>query len=254
MKEIRSISLIGYGLVGRAMATYFQSKGLEIHQILVRKKPSQNHMESAPFNFITQLELLEPCDLLLVCVNDDALIDLIPQLPKSQWIAYTSGAVGLDVFENAPHVSVFYPLQSFAFLRREAMAQIPILIETQSAEQLEVLKNFALAYFDTCQEMDSASRAKLHLAAVFANNFTNNMMTLAADYCQVNQIDFALLKPLVLETAHKWMQKDANELQTGPAIRGDETVLQKQMGSLDGFMLEIYQTMTKAIQEYYKNK
>ncbi len=102
MKEIRSISLIGYGLVGRAMATYFQSKGLEIHQILVRKKPSQNHMESAPFNFITQLELLEPCDLLLVCVNDDALIDLIPQLPKSQWIAYTSGAVGLDVFENAP--------------------------------------------------------------------------------------------------------------------------------------------------------
>ena len=128
MKEIRSISLIGYGLVGRAMATYFQSKGLEIHQILVRKKPSQNHMESAPFNFITQLELLEPCDLLLVCVNDDALIDLIPQLPKSQWIAYTSGAVGLDVFENAPHVSVFYPLQSFAFLRREAMAQIPILI------------------------------------------------------------------------------------------------------------------------------
>lgn len=250
MQQIKNISIVGFGLVGRAMAAYFQSKGLEIRQILVRKKP----IESTPFNFITQIELLEPCDLLLVCVNDDALFDLIPKLPKSQWITYTSGAIGLDVFGNAPHVSVFYPLQSFAFLREDAMAQIPILIETQSIEQLPVLKNFALEYFDTCNEMDSASRAKLHLAAVFANNFTNHMMTLATDYCQVNQLDFSLLKPLVLETAHKWMQKDANELQTGPAIRGDEKVLEKQMISLKGSMLDIYQTMTKAIQEYYKNK
>lgn len=250
MQQIKNISIVGFGLVGRAMAAYFQSKGLEIRQILVRKKPSV----SEPFNFITQLELLEPCDLLLVCVNDDALFDLIPQLPKSQWIAYTSGAIGLYVFDSASHVSVFYPLQSFAFLREDAMAQIPILIETQSAEQLEILKNFALEYFDTCNEMNSASRAKLHLAAVFANNFTNHMMTLAADYCHANQLDFALLKPLVLETAHKWMDINANELQTGPAIRGDKSVIQKQNDALKGSMLEVYQTMTKAIQEYYKNK
>ncbi len=250
MQQIKNISIVGFGLVGRAMAAYFQSKGLEIRQILARKNPD----ESETFNFITQIDLLEPCDLLLVCVNDDALFHLIPKLPKSQWIAYTSGAIGLDVFDNAPHVSVFYPLQSFAFLREDATAQIPILIETQSIEQLTVLKNFALEYFDTCNEMDSASRAKLHLAAVFANNFTNHMMTLAADYCNANQLDFALLKPLVLETAHKWMQKDAKTLQTGPAIRGDEKVLQKQMTSLEGSMLKIYQTMTKAIQEYYKNK
>jgi len=246
-RKISNISIVGYGFVGRAMAKFFHSQGVEVRQILLRKLPQ----ERDEFRFITKIELLQVCDLLLVCVNDDALLDLIPQLPKSQWIAYTSGAVGLEVFNNAPHISVFYPLQSFAFLPDGVMTQVPILIESSNREHTQTLKNFVETHFDICQEMDSASRSKLHLAAVFANNFSNHLMTSAAQYCVQNKVDFNLLKPLILETAKKWMNHDPSTLQTGPAIRGDETVVAKHISQLDGSMKAIYQEMTASIMKFH---
>jgi predicted short-subunit dehydrogenase-like oxidoreductase (DUF2520 family) len=245
MKEIQKISFIGFGLVAQTLSTYLQSKGLEICQILVRKMPAQK-LENVVF--ITNIKDLKPVDLVLICVNDDALADLVQQVPQSQLAAHTSGSIDLEQLGSRKNIAVFYPLQSFAHLRTEAVAQIPILLEAQSQEVFDTLQHFALQHFEDCSAMNSESRAKLHLAAVIANNFTNHLMHMAQKYCVANNLPFDLLKPLIAETAQKWMHRDAGDLQTGPAIRGDEKVIRKHLAALSGEMHTIYKTMTESIQ------
>jgi predicted short-subunit dehydrogenase-like oxidoreductase (DUF2520 family) len=251
MKEIRSISLVGFGLVGQTLATYLHSRGVNLRQVLVRQVPADSDLQ---IDFITAISELKPVDLLLVCVNDDALVEVIKQIPQSQFVAHTSGSIGLEQMGNLAHVAVFYPLQSFAHLRAEAVPQIPILIEAASDEQLGALKNFALKYFEHCSELNSDLRAKLHLAAVFANNFTNHLIHLAQKQCEENNLPFELLKPLIAETAQKWMYKDALHLQTGPAVRGDQKVLDKHLAQLSGDMQFIYKTLTQSIQKENKSE
>ncbi len=248
MQKIHKISFIGYGLVGQTLASYLQSKGLEICQIVVRKMPVLPLKNVA---FISNIGDLKPVDLVLICVNDDALFKIIEQIPSSQLTAYTSGSIGLKELGNHEKIAVFYPLQSFAHLRREAVPFIPILLEAQSEVVFETLKSFALQYFQDCRAMNSESRAKLHLAAVFANNFTNHIIYLAQKHCEQNNLPFDLLKPLIAETAQKWLHFDACDLQTGPAIRGDEKVIQKHLSQLSDDMQSIYETLTNSIQ---KNK
>jgi predicted short-subunit dehydrogenase-like oxidoreductase (DUF2520 family) len=250
MQEIQKISFIGFGLVAQTLSAYFQSKGLEIRQILVRKIPEKSF---DGIDFITDIQDLIPVDLVLICVNDGALADIVHQLPESQLAAHTSGSIGLKQLGSPKNLAVFYPLQSFAHLRTEAVPHIPILLEAPSQEVFDTLQHFALQYFQNCHEMNSESRAKLHLAAVFANNFTNHIIHLAQKQCQENNLPFDLLKPLVAETAEKWMHMNAADLQTGPAVRGDEQVIQKHLAALNQDMQAIYKILTCSIQNEKKS-
>ena len=246
MKSIQEISIVGLGFVGKAFARHFLSRGLKIKQIVVRKNQKE------PLNgvaFIQDLSHLQPVDLVLVCVNDAALEQVISQIPNDQLIAYTSGAIGLNQFPKHQNISVFYPLQSFAKLKAEAVAEIPILLEAHDAATLNQLRDFALRNFKVCREMNSEQRAQLHLAAVFANNFTNHLIHLAQKHCAENNLDFDLLKPLVMETAKKWMNHNAVNLQTGPAIRGDQNVIEKHLNQLEGNEKSIYEVLTRSIQD-----
>ena len=244
MKAIQEISIVGMGLVGQTLARYFSEKGIKIKQIVARK-PFELYANQ--FDIIDKLESLKPVDLVLVCVKDAALLQVASQISKQQFTAYTSGGIGLEQFVDRDNLAVFYPLQSFAHLEPTAVSKIPILIEAQNEELKQALHIFALEHFEVCQEMNSEKRAKLHLAAVFANNFTNHIIHLAQKQCELDEVPFELLKPLIAETARKWMTIPANQLQTGPAARKDNNVIDKHESLLSGDLLAIYQLLTKSI-------
>jgi predicted short-subunit dehydrogenase-like oxidoreductase (DUF2520 family) len=245
MQKIQKISFIGFGLVAQTLSKYLQSKGLEICQIVVRKMPAQK-LEKV--SFVTEIKDLKPVDLVIICVNDDALADLVQQIPETQLAVHTSGSIGLETLGSRKNLAVFYPLQSFAHLRSEAVPEIPILLEAPNQEVFDTLQHFALQHFQDCRDMNSEARAKLHLTAVFANNFTNHLIHLAQKQCEENNLPFELLKPLIAETADKWIHMNAADLQTGPAVRGDENVIQKHLAALSGEMQTIYKTLTESIQ------
>lgn len=251
MKKIQEISIVGLGLVGQTLTTHFLSKGLKIKQI-VSRKPVEN--PDASIEYIKQLNQLKPVDLVLICVNDQALVDVVAQIPENQLIAYTSGAVELKNFQTTEHVAVCYPLQSFAHLNPAAVKDIPILIEAQSSAVEDLLKDFAFRYFDTCQVMDSEKRAQLHIAAVFANNFTNHLIDLAQKHCEANNLSFELLLPLIKESAQKWKSIPASELQTGPAKRGDWNVIEQHKSHLSEELKVVYEVLTQSILSHYKRE
>jgi predicted short-subunit dehydrogenase-like oxidoreductase (DUF2520 family) len=93
----------------------------------------------------------------------------------------------------------------------------------------------------------------LHIAAVFANNFTNQMFKLANDICKENNFSFDLLKPLINETAAKIQSLDPAKAQTGPAKRNDQKIIEKHLSQLSGEQKEIYKLISKSIIDTFKN-
>ncbi|MEG1586257.1 MAG: DUF2520 domain-containing protein, partial [Bacteroidales bacterium] len=101
----------------------------------------------------------------------------------------------------------------------------------------------------------SEQRKYLHLAAVFANNFSNHMFSIAAKLVEDHGLPFDALQPLIAETADKIRTMAPVNAQTGPAIRYDENVMEKQIGMLDNEQLrDIYRCVSRSIFDFSKNK
>ncbi len=149
--------------------------------------------------------------------------------------------------------NVLYPLQS---LRKEIrpFPEFPLLIDACQPGDLPLVAGFARTIARQVQHGDDATRLKLHVAAIFANNFTNFLYTLAAGFCRQEGIDFQLLLPLIRETAQRVERYDPREVQTGPAIRGDRQSMERHLEILGNYrnMSDLYRQFSDQIREYYE--
>jgi predicted short-subunit dehydrogenase-like oxidoreductase (DUF2520 family) len=100
----------------------------------------------------------------------------------------------------------------------------------------------------------SKEREKLHVAAVFVNNFVNELYHISEDILKEQQLDFSLLAPLIKETAQKIAYLSPALAQTGPAIRGDKKTMQKHQELLTKQQQEVYHLLTKSIQKRNKSQ
>lgn len=82
-------------------------------------------------------------------------------------------------------------------------------------------------------EISSEKRAKLHLAAVFVNNFTNYLYEIGSEILKKEDLPFDLLKPLIAETASKIENLSPQDAQTGPAKRNDTKTIEKHLHLLE---------------------
>ena len=96
-------------------------------------------------------------------------------------------------------------------------------------------------------EATSQLRTKIHLAAVFACNFTNCLYAIADDILKKNNIPFSILLPLIGETTRKLSTLEPWDAQTGPAARGDMAVIQKHLDMLNHEEKAIYQILSDYI-------
>jgi predicted short-subunit dehydrogenase-like oxidoreductase (DUF2520 family) len=147
---------------------------------------------------------------------------------------------------------VFYPLQTFSKKKRVKLDQAPIFLEANNPDDMKMLKKIAIALSGNAQELDSEKRKYLHLAAVFACNFTNHMYLLAGKILKEQGVSYDLLLPLITETASKLSELSPEEAQTGPAVRFDKDIMDKQMAMLSDLGVQtIYRLISQNI---YKEK
>jgi predicted short-subunit dehydrogenase-like oxidoreductase (DUF2520 family) len=198
-------------------------------------------------------ELPLDADVYIIAVKDSALQDVIRQLTNllktkndAPLIVHTAGSMPLSVFEGyAENGGVFYPMQTFSMEREVDFREIPLFIEGKDKRIRELAESIS----EHVYELSSDDRKYLHLAAVFACNFTNHCYTLAAEVLEKKGLPFDVMLPLVDETARKVHELHPHEAQTGPAVRGDENVMNAQAALLDGRNKEIYELLSKSIQE-----
>ena len=97
----------------------------------------------------------------------------------------------------------------------------------------------------------SPQRLRLHVAAVFANNFTNHLLGIADALLAEAQLPAGLLTPLVRETVDKALTNSPFAVQTGPAVRRDAPTLAAHQDALAGHpaWLSLYELLTASIQQ-----
>ncbi len=248
------ISIIGTGNVATHIAIALKENNIQVSHIFGRDENRLNSIcQKVEAKAISSFSDL-PKQLCIICISDDAIADVIPKIDADIPIAYTSGSVPISSLLERKNIGVFYPLQTFTKNKEVNFFEVPIFIESNNEYFTQNLFDLAWKISRTVNYATSEERAQLHLAAVFVNNFTNHIICLAQEYCEVEKIDFNHLRPLLDETISKIKHQSAFENQTGPAKRNDVRTIEIQERKLSGHAKEVYKVLTRSILNTYKNK
>lgn len=256
MKGIETITFIGAGNVATHLAKALFKTNISINQVYSKSYKNASilakKVNAKPINQLSELN--NSTDLFVIAVPDDVIETVLKSIiNKDKMIVHTSGSVDSEVFKKNSFNSygIFYPLQTFSKTKAVNLLKVPFCIEANSASHLSLLNNLANNLSNKVYEISSVQRQQLHLAAVFACNFSNNMYQIAFDICSKNNIDFDILKPLIKETAQKIEIIEPKLAQTGPAKRKDKNTIAKHLELLQNEKKyqEIYQLITQNIQK-----
>lgn len=251
-----SIVLLGTGNVATHLYRAFSAtEGLQVKQVFNHSSNSLEWFRERT-DITTSLKKLHTADIYIIALKDDAIPGILEELQeKKGLVVHTSGAVPLEVLEKCPRKGVLYPLQTFSKNQPLNYREIPFCIEAADPADLELLNSIANKISGKAYPVSSPQRKKLHLAAVFVCNFVNHLYSIGADICRENELPFEILQPLIAETAKKITRSSPEEVQTGPAKRGDNSTIKAHLDLLSSpENKEIYQLLTKAIQTSHGKK
>jgi predicted short-subunit dehydrogenase-like oxidoreductase (DUF2520 family) len=252
MNRVMKVVFIGSGNVAVHLSAAMQKAGYTVGQVYSRNETHARTLAGRlRCDWTTNTgEILSSADLYVFAVKDDALPEVIAQMPVNNglWI-HTAGSVPMDVFKGyTAHYGVLYPLQTFSKNRDTDFRRVPCLIEALLPEDETRLREIASRLSDSVRTLSSEKRKYVHLAAVFACNFSNHMYALAAKLVGEQGLSTDLLLPLIDETAAKIHTLSPAEAQTGPAVRGDRQVLDRHLALLsDPAVREMYQLISNHI-------
>jgi predicted short-subunit dehydrogenase-like oxidoreductase (DUF2520 family) len=231
------ITIIGSGNVATHLAAAFKNAGHRIVQVY-----SRNMQNAALLAYHVGAEAIDDpnhispeTDIFIISVNDDAIISIAQCLTKyGKLTVHTSGAVSLGALSAMiSKAGVFYPLQTFSKNKEIDFFTVPLCIEGIDEEITGQLEQLAQTISNRLYRINSAQRKVLHLAAVFACNFPNYLYGAAQQLLEKQQMDFEMLRPLILETAQKVQNRLPAEVQTGPAVRNDENTIAAHLQMLN---------------------
>ena len=251
------VVFIGAGNVATHLATELYKKSFDIIQVYSRTLESASTLaklvHAVPVTEISAI--INDADLYIFSVKDSVLEELISQISGNNglWI-HTAGSMPLEIFSKyTSRYGVLYPFQTFSKNRDMRWSDVPVFIEASDSQTQIQLNRVAKQLSDKVLELSSDKRKYLHLTGVFACNFTNHMYALSEQILKRIDLPFNIALPLIDETAAKVHTLSPKEAQTGPAVRYDENVINKQLSLIDSEEVkEIYKLISEDI--YHTSK
>ena len=244
------IAILGNGNVATSLQAAFTAKGISAPML-----NSHDIMNGVG-------EPLPDADVYIYAVKDDAISTVAAAVhaPTHAIHVHTSGTVPLTIFgDDKPHAGILYPFQTFTKAQPISdFSNIPLFIEGRAIDDVAAIYTLALTLSPRVIETSQSDRERLHVAGVFANNFTNCMYRIAADLLRGTSIPFSVLLPLIDQTAAKVHSLAPQDAQTGPAIRHDYNVINHHLELLNNihsgnaaaseYPAAVYQLLTNYIQ------
>ena len=246
------ITFVGCGNVATVLGRLCSDRGHNIHQVIGRNKAASEifgkEFNCSVIGFDEKPDL--NVDFVIVALSDNALPEAIYSLNFNNVpVAHTAGSCNIDVLNTITNnYAVLYPLQSLK-KEMEIIPEIPFLIEGNNKETLEFVKTFAETLSKMVVVQTAEERLRLHASAVIVNNFTNYLFGLAEKFCNDEKVDFKLLLPLIKQTSERVQYHSPSLMQTGPAVRGDITTLDKHLRLLIAYpkLRTLYMRLTDGI-------
>jgi len=248
--------LLGSGNAATQFGCAFRRAGFHIVRLFSRTEAHASElarMLDCPYT--TDPDAIAPsdADAVISALSDSAAPDVWSRIRFGETpVFHTAGSLPLSALEPfAVHRGVLYPLQTLTRSRILDFKSVPLYLEAESQETMNLLHTLADSVSDHVREADSERRKSIHLAAVFANNFSNHMFVLAERIMKENGLDFRDLLPIINETARKLRDMPPEQAQTGPAVRGDRNILADHEKHLARHpeMLALYEAVSRSIQQ-----
>ena len=230
-----NIVIIGKGNIATNLDYAFRKKGIACQMVSSREG----------------LDNLPQANVYIYAVKDEALSEVVAQVKGKErsMHLHTSGSMPISVFgDDKPHAGIFYPFQTFSKARViEDFSTVPVFFEARGIDDISAVYSLALSITSHVYETTQHDRERLHVAGVYACNFTNLMYTMAAELLRNTHIPFSALLPLIDETASKIHTLSPRDAQTGPARRGDENVMQHHLSLLSEEQKQVYALLSDEI-------
>lgn len=243
------IVIIGSGNVAQHLIKAFKkSRKIKVVQVFARNTEAISHLMSIS-QITSDYTQLKEVSLYIIAVSDNSIVEVSSKIPyTSKVVLHTSGSISISDLDAKNIRGSFYPVQTFSKNKTVDFRKIPICIEIEQETLYKVLDIIAFSISDIVYKITSEQRKALHVAAVFVNNFSNHLYQIGNDICDENQVSFAILKPLIIETANKILMLSPIDAQTGPAKRNDNQTINSHLNFLsDENQKEIYKILTKSI-------
>ncbi|MEM1271220.1 MAG: Rossmann-like and DUF2520 domain-containing protein [Bacteroidota bacterium] len=237
-----STAIIGPGAAGQALAQRLIDSGFFVQAFigrnLARTKVAAERL-GVPYATDFVGDLPTGIRLVLCCVPDDALPDVAEDLaaitghPWSETaVAHVSGAVPASVLDPVAQRGAltfgFHPVQSFG---RNRLAVFDGVVAGIEGTERAAAYGQALALHLGLKAVviPAEAKARYHLAASVASNFSVTVASLATEILHSIGLDpeagMELLRPLLAGTFANLAEARPEDALTGPIVRGDrETV------------------------------
>ncbi|WMJ71701.1 DUF2520 domain-containing protein [Cytophagaceae bacterium ABcell3] len=248
------ISFVGAGNVAWNLAPAFENAGIKVEEIYSRNK---DHAQNLTHRLYDAIALDCPdfssskSDVIVIAVPDDYISEVVAQLqvPDHSIVVHTSGTAPLEVLDGIKQFGVMYPLQTFSKSKAVQLDNVPFFLEGSDEQVYELIEILVSAVSKHIYRASSADRLSLHVAAVFACNFTNHLYGISDNILKQANLPFDVLKPLIAETMEKAFLLSPAEAQTGPAVRKDVKTLEKHLSYLSGqpALKDLYKILTKRL-------
>lgn len=252
MASIQKVIFIGAGNVSTHIANALFDAKIDVIAIYSQSKENAaklTRQSNSHWDDFSNIKLFD-ADLIIISVPDKVLIDVLNQTPDTMaLVVHTSGSIDINILRKFDRAGIFYPLQTFSKTKAVDFSTIPMMLESKSDIDLALLDELAKRISTKVYHINSAQRKKIHIAAVFANNFSNYLFHIASDLLAKDNIPFEVIQPLIAETAKKLNTLSPFEAQTGPAARKDEETIENHLNDLNDFpdYQEIYKLLSQRI-------
>ena len=259
MEHIYNISFIGAGNLAEALALALLKEKQRIVSVTSRNGITAGKLaEKTGARVQDGYHFSQETDIIMVAVSDSSIETVAKSIecPENTIIVHTAGSIPLSVLGRSDNAGVLYPLQTFTKGRTVNMKAVPFFIEATDEHALEMLDYLALLIGSSSHQCVSERRKCLHIAAVFACNFPNFLMTIGSDIVSRAGFNPGVMNPLIKETIGKAIAMGSEAAQTGPARRNDKNTIEEHLELLSYApeYQDLYRQISEMIINFYNKK
>ncbi|MBR1769134.1 MAG: DUF2520 domain-containing protein [Bacteroidales bacterium] len=238
---MKTVTIVGKGNVAEHYFLRMSEKGLNVKMISSRQTFRSE-------DFASELIILAVKDDALEQLTLNILHDLKAPLSNNQILVHTSGFKETSFLQSlCSYYGSFYPLQTLKKGMQIDFNSVPLCTWANTEKAAEKLKNLAEKLSSIHYTLTDAQRQTLHLAAVFVNNFPNHLFHIADKILSRNDLSLSILFPLIDRTAEAIKNKQPFYCQTGPALRGEKSIMEQHKERLNPEEKAIYELISKDI-------
>jgi predicted short-subunit dehydrogenase-like oxidoreductase (DUF2520 family) len=234
------LGIIGGGRAAWAFGSTWRRMGWPLTGIMLRSEGPIARLLDTPRRSVA--EVAKDSEVILVAVSDGAIAEVAASIPQTPAIIFHPSGILTSVRGGFS----LHPLKALPPVGEPSDLRDALLV-FEGAHR-DVARRIADSAGARFAEIIAAQKALYHAAAVFGSNYVAALLDVAEELIGVEHAreDIAALAQSAIDN---WRKHADSRRFTGPAVRGDQEVIERHLAALqrDPKLAELYRLLAERI-------